>query len=65
MKKRVLEFYEFLWRRNKGANLENLFQGLLISLQADIIRWLYSLYKDIIESVPLFHGMELGFAKML
>ena len=65
MKKTVLEFYEFLWRRNKGANLENLFQGLPISLQADIIRWLYSLYKDIIESVPLFHGMELGFTKML
>ena len=43
-------FYEFLWRRNKGADLENLFQGLPISLQADIT---LSLYKDIIESVCL------------
>ena len=39
-----------MWRRNKGADLENLFQGLPISLQADIT---LSLYKDIIESVCL------------
>jgi len=62
MKKRILGFYDFLWRRNRGVNLENLFQGLPISLQADIT---LSLYKDIIESVPLFQGTELGFTKML
>jgi len=60
--KRVKGFYEFLWHRNKGVDLENLFQGLPISLQADIT---LSLYKDIIESVPLFQGTELGFTKML
>ena len=41
-------FYEYLWLRNKGADLENMFQGLPISLQADIS---LSLYKEIIESV--------------
>lgn len=62
LEKRVKGFYEFLWSRNKGVDLENLFQGLPISLQADIT---LSLYKDIIESVPLFQGTELGFTKML
>ena len=62
MKKRVLEFCEFLWHRKKGANLENLFQGLPTSLQADITM---SLHKDSIKSVPLFQGMELDFTKML
>merc|ERR1719494_162093 len=59
---RVKRFYEYLWLRNKGADLENMFQGLPISLQADIS---LSLYKEIIESVPLFAGKELGFTKML
>ena len=39
-----------------------MFQGLPISLQADITM---SLYKDSIKSVPLFQGMELDFTKML
>ena len=46
----IFRFYEFLWNRNKGVDLENLFQGLPISLQADIT---LSLYKDIIESVSI------------
>uniref|UniRef100_A0A7M5XLN7 Cyclic nucleotide-binding domain-containing protein n=1 Tax=Clytia hemisphaerica TaxID=252671 RepID=A0A7M5XLN7_9CNID len=62
LEKRVKGFYEFMWNRNKGVDLENLFLGLPISLQADIT---LSLYKDIIESVPLFQGTELGFTKML
>lgn len=59
---RVKNYYEYIWLRNKGADLENMFLGLPISIQADIS---LSLYKDIIESVPLFQGYELGFTKML
>jgi len=60
--KRVKEFYNFLWNRNKGVNLESLFEGLPNSLQADTT---LSLYKDLVRSVPLLQGTELGFTKML
>lgn len=62
LSKRIKQYYKFLWTRNKGVNLETLFEGLPNSLQADIT---LSLYKEIIESVPLFQGTELGFTKML
>ena len=60
--KRVVDFYQLSWTRNKGVNLQTLFEGLPNSLQADIT---LSLYKEILSSVPLFEGTEIGFTKML
>ena len=40
--------YEYLWLRNKGVDASSLFEGLPLSLQADIS---LSLYKDLIERV--------------
>ena len=46
-------YYEYLWLRNKGVDASSLFEGLPLSLQADIS---LSLYKDLIERVkcPLY-----------
>ena len=41
-------YYEYLWLRNKGVDASSLFEGLPLSLQADIS---LSLYKDLIERV--------------
>lgn len=41
-------YYEYIWQRNKGVNFGSLFQGMPISLQADIS---LSLYKKIIDQV--------------
>ncbi|XP_058949071.2 uncharacterized protein [Pocillopora verrucosa] len=59
---RVISYYEYLWLRNKGIDASSLFEGLPLALQADIS---VSLYKDMIERVPLFEGTEIGFLKML
>ncbi|XP_068721896.1 uncharacterized protein [Montipora capricornis] len=59
---RIVSYYEYLWHRNKGVDASSLFEGLPLSLQGDIT---LSLYKDLIETVPLFQGTEIGFLKML
>ncbi|XP_044173366.1 LOW QUALITY PROTEIN: uncharacterized protein LOC114949688 [Acropora millepora] len=59
---RIVSYYEYLWHRNKGVDASSLFQGLPLSLQADIS---FSLYKNLIEAVPLFQGTEIGFLKRL
>ncbi|XP_074616516.1 uncharacterized protein LOC141875947 [Acropora palmata] len=59
---RIVSYYEYLWHRNKGVDAISLFQGLPLSLQADIS---FSLYKNLIEAVPLFQGTEIGFLKRL
>lgn len=41
-------YYEYLWLRNKGVDASSLFEGLPLSLQADVS---LSLYKDLIERV--------------
>ena len=55
-------YYEYIWQRNKGVSFSSLFQGMPISLQADIS---LSLYKKIIDQVPLFQNTEIGFTKLL
>ncbi|XP_068721829.1 uncharacterized protein [Montipora capricornis] len=59
---RIVSYYEYLWHRNKGVDASSLFEGLPLSLQADIT---HDLYKDLIETVPLFQGTEIGFLRML
>ena len=44
----VFSYYEFSWKRNKGVSFDSLFQGMPVSLQADIS---LSLYKKIIDQV--------------
>ena len=44
----LLSYYEYNWQRNKGVSFVSLFQGMPISLQADIS---LSLYKGIIDQV--------------
>ena len=41
-------YYEYLWLRNKEVDASSLFEGLPLSLQADIS---LGLYKDLIERV--------------
>ena len=57
-----LSYYEYIWQRNKGISFSSLFQGMPVSLQADIS---LSLYKKIIDQVPLFQNTEIGFTKLL
>ena len=51
-------YYEYLWLRNKGVDAGSLFEGLPLSLQADIS---LSMYKDMIERVNCLHSFRLLF----
>eukprot|EP00118_Oscarella_pearsei_P012897 m.98493 g.98493 ORF g.98493 m.98493 type:complete len:2159 (+) comp36987_c0_seq18:234-6710(+) len=62
LRTRVMNYYEYLWERNRGVNFRSLFEGMPTTLQADIT---LSLYKRILDEVPLFQNTELGFAKLL
>ncbi|XP_070566365.1 uncharacterized protein [Ptychodera flava] len=62
LRQRVVSFYEYLWMRTKGVDPDSLFDGLPLSLKADVT---LSLYQEIINQVPLFQNTEIGFQKML
>ncbi len=48
LKDRILKYYRYMWVRTKGIDPETLFDGLTLSLQADVSM---ALYKEIIEKV--------------
>ncbi|XP_077978719.1 uncharacterized protein LOC144434138 [Glandiceps talaboti] len=58
----VKNYYEYLWLRTKGVDPDSLFDGLPLSLKADVT---LSLYQELINKVPLFQNTEIGFQKML
>ena len=51
-------YYEYLWLRNKGVYASLLFEGLPLSLKADIS---LSMYKDLIERVKSLLSFRLLF----
>ncbi|XP_048580862.1 uncharacterized protein LOC5507189 isoform X3 [Nematostella vectensis] len=62
VKSKIINHYEYTWLRNRGVDSSTLFEGIPLSLHADIT---ISLYKDAIEKVPLFQNKDIGFVKML
>ena len=40
--------YEYLWQKTKGVDLQNIFEGLPVSLKADLA---LNLHKEFIEQV--------------
>ncbi|XP_033108885.1 uncharacterized protein LOC117110323 isoform X2 [Anneissia japonica] len=59
---RVITYYNYLWLRTKGVDPDSLFDGLPLSLKADVT---LNLYQEMINKVPLFQNTEVGFQKML
>eukprot|EP00058_Branchiostoma_floridae_P006940 XP_002592428.1 hypothetical protein BRAFLDRAFT_67294 [Branchiostoma floridae] len=62
LQKRVDQHYEYLWVRTRGIATRSLFEGLPVALEADVT---FTLYQRIIEKVPIFYGMDVGFEKMV
>ncbi|XP_071956713.1 uncharacterized protein [Antedon mediterranea] len=62
LEQRVITYYNYLWLRNKGVDPDSLFDGLPLSLKADVT---LNLYQEMINKVPLFQDKEVGFQKML
>jgi hypothetical protein len=60
--KRVIEYYDYLWQKNKGVDGKGLFVDMPFSLQAEVS---LNVNKDIIDKVPLFKDADVGFVRML
>ena len=44
----MFSYYEYLWQKRKGIDLQNIFEGLPVSLKADLA---LNLHKELIEKV--------------
>ncbi|XP_022094111.1 uncharacterized protein LOC110981133 isoform X3 [Acanthaster planci] len=62
LEQRVVNYYNYIWLRTKGVDPNSLFDGLPLSLKAEVA---LDLYQDMINKVPLFQNTEVGFQKML
>ncbi|KAI6654629.1 hypothetical protein LOD99_1024 [Oopsacas minuta] len=62
LQKRIMNFFKFIWGETKGINASELFKEMPLGLQGDIA---LSLYKSLIDKVPLFNNTEIGFSKLL
>ncbi|XP_065903305.1 uncharacterized protein [Dysidea avara] len=59
---RVVCHYAHLWQKERGIDLQNIFEGLPVSLKADIA---LNLHKKLIEQVPIFQNADTSFLKLL
>ncbi|XP_066276868.1 uncharacterized protein [Branchiostoma lanceolatum] len=62
LQKRVDQHYEYMWVRTRGITTGSMFQDLPFALEADVT---FTLYQRVIDKVPIFHGMDVGFEKMV
>ena len=59
---RVLAYLKYKWLRTHGLNERKVLAELPPKLSQDVN---LELYKDLIEAVPLFRGVEKGFIKAI
>ncbi|XP_071795542.1 uncharacterized protein [Asterias amurensis] len=62
LEQRVVTYYNYMWLRTKGVDPNSLFDGLPLSMKAEVA---LDIYADMINKVPLFQNTEVGFQKML
>ncbi|KAI9179286.1 hypothetical protein H9P43_005949 [Blastocladiella emersonii ATCC 22665] len=61
-RKRVSNYYDYLWKRNKGIDAKTIFTDLPTTFQAELA---LGINGHIISKVPLFQDTEIGFMRML
>ncbi|ORZ33163.1 cyclic nucleotide-binding-like protein, partial [Catenaria anguillulae PL171] len=61
-RKRVSNYYDYLWKRNKGIDAKTIFNDLPTTFQAELA---LGINGHIISKVPLFQDTEIGFMRML
>ncbi|KAI9217498.1 hypothetical protein BC828DRAFT_391007 [Blastocladiella britannica] len=59
---RVSNYYDYLWKRNKGIDAKTIFADLPTTFQAELA---LGINGHIISKVPLFADTEIGFMRML
>ncbi|KAJ3238271.1 Kinesin-like protein kif27 [Chytriomyces hyalinus] len=60
MQERVLEYYDYMWERNKGIDVKNLFEDMPSTFKSEVA---LSLNNSIIEKASIFAGCSIGFKR--
>ncbi|KAJ3081216.1 hypothetical protein HDU99_006275 [Rhizoclosmatium hyalinum] len=62
MQERVLEYYDYMWERNKGIDVKNLFEDMPTTFKSEVA---LSLNNAIIEKAAIFAGTSIGFKRSI
>ncbi|KAJ3217203.1 Kinesin-like protein kif27 [Dinochytrium kinnereticum] len=62
MQERVLDYYDYMWERNKGIDVKNLFEDMPSTFRSEVG---LSLNNAIIEKANIFQGTSIGFRRMI
>ncbi|KAJ3156850.1 Kinesin-like protein kif27 [Irineochytrium annulatum] len=62
MQVRVLDYYDYVWERNKGIDIKNLFEDMPSTFRSEVA---LSLNNAIIEKAVIFKGCSIGFRRMI
>ncbi|KAJ3029003.1 UNVERIFIED_CONTAM: hypothetical protein HDU68_000373 [Siphonaria sp. JEL0065] len=60
MQERVLEYYDYMWERNKGIDVKNLFEDMPSTFKSEVA---LSLNHGIIDKAVIFLGTSIGFKR--
>uniref|UniRef100_H2YJK2 Cyclic nucleotide-binding domain-containing protein n=1 Tax=Ciona savignyi TaxID=51511 RepID=H2YJK2_CIOSA len=58
----VIQYYDYMWMKNQGVNVMDLFPDLTFSLRADIYN---QICRDMVNSIELFEGCPENFLRHL
>ncbi|KAJ1542162.1 hypothetical protein HK405_010165, partial [Cladochytrium tenue] len=62
MQERVLCYYDYLWERNKGIDVKNLFEDMPSAFRSEMA---LSLNSEIIDKANIFRGCSVGFRRII
>ncbi|KAI9338588.1 cyclic nucleotide-binding-like protein [Zopfochytrium polystomum] len=60
MQERVLDYYDYMWERNKGIDVKNLFEDMPSTFRSEVA---LSLNNAIIDKATIFKGCSIGFRR--
>ncbi|KAJ3102858.1 Kinesin-like protein kif27 [Phlyctochytrium planicorne] len=62
MQERVLDYYDYVWERNRGIDIKNLFEDMPSTFRSEVA---LSLNNAIIDKANIFRGCSIGFRRMI
>ncbi|KAJ3213378.1 Kinesin-like protein kif27 [Clydaea vesicula] len=62
MQQRVIDYYDYVWERNRGIDVKNLFEDMPITFKSEVA---LSLNNQIIDKASIFHNCSIGFRRRI
>lgn len=62
MQQRVIDYYDYVWERNRGIDVKHLFEDMPITFKSEVA---LSLNNQIIDKAAIFHNCSIGFRRRI